>query len=78
METAYTRNASERMAEQQVSPSEVEQVLANPANKTSETRSGNTIYTGDVNGRPLRVVVEEGSSENNEPSPRTVLTLWPA
>lgn len=69
--TIYTHNASERMAEQNISPADVERVIEASPGEAIATGSSASIHTGDVDGRQLSVVVE-----GDPAATQTVLTLW--
>lgn len=74
----YTRNASERMLQGQISTKQVEDLLANPQDASiTITANGAVVYTGTVDGRELTIVVREPDPKNLQ-NPRTVLTLWDA
>lgn len=66
----YTDHARDRMDEPLITAYEVEQTLAHPYRREVSNRTGNIVYYGRVNGRPITVVLAEGSD------PPRIVTVW--
>ena len=56
-----TDHALERMAERNITPNEVVDVLRNPDTWYANERRGSETLTGHPNGRRIKVIIAQGS-----------------